>query len=829
MKKRFYTQLKGKVILVSVAGFVALAVIHFAISYAFEKMNNNIDQLAKPNEKLVMVNHLFRDVSQMNHLQRQKTVLGKKDPSVAFIKESDAVYVILDSLLALFERDTLQTSRINEINRLLIQREKLFFEYLNLQYRQSSDPGVNTILERLTQRVNSKEDVDTIIKYESITTTKTISSDTIKKSRPGFFRRLFGKGASSGFPEIVENETINKDVKVVIDTIPNSEMDSIMTVFESSLDSLHKTQMRQSDKLLQKELMLLKANSEIIHQIIDIINSVEQEEMTRVNESALSAFGTTRKTIRCLNYIVFIFVSVSAVLVLLIIVDITRSNKYRSQLEIANSNTRKEAQAKQRFLSNMSHEIRTPLQSIYGYAEHARNNPDEKINLDAIFFSAEHLLNIVNEVLDYSKFTSGKVILDNAPFNPFTEISNVVLSMQTLAGKKALQILFEPLGADDLFVIGDAYRLKQIVYNLLGNAIKFTDSGTVSVSVIANKNEDEATLEIKVSDTGIGISSDCISSIFEEFGQSHPSISAHYGGTGLGLTIVKKLVDIHKGQINVESTPGKGSCFTVAISYKIVLNENIKHSSNCLKLVHKPGLVWFADDDPLILNLGSAIIKKHNIHCQIFNSGEALLEAFENIKPDIIFLDMRMPGLSGSEVLNKIREGCCYPVKCFALTAQALPTEQNDIMCSGFDGLIIKPFKESDLLEAIDVSFDKKNKGPLLNIENLEKMSGSREVTINILKCFLDESRKDLGQIDKELLMNNCSGLSLLIHRMAGRAGQLGAMDYAMQLRIIERELNNGINEDTIIEKVSGVVVKGSLLLSELELLIDKYSEPVSS
>ncbi len=818
VKKRFYTTLKGKVILISLAGIVTVMLIHLAIGYAFEQMNDNIDRLATPNEKMVLVNRLFRDVSQMNHLQREKAVLGIKDPSVVFIKESDTIYFIIDSLRVLFMDDSLQTKRISEISKLLSKREKLFIEYLNLLFSQSKNPDLSEVLDKLTHRLNSKKGSDRVIKYESTTTTKTISSDTIREERSGFFRRLFGKDLSSDeTPGVIQKEIINEDVTIVVDTIDLDDKDAFLTVFESSLDSLRKTQMQQSDKLLQKELMLLNANSGIIHEIIDIINSVEQEELSRINQSTGFAFTTTRKTIKRLNFIVIVFVSVSAFLVLLIIIDIARSNKYRKQLELAHSEARKEAEAKQRFLSNMSHEIRTPLQSIYGYAEQARQNPDAKINLDAIFYSADHLLSIVNEVLDYSKFSSGKVVLDSAPFNPNAEISNVVAAMRPLAEKKGLELLFNKTGDDNVFVSGDAYRLKQIIYNVLGNAIKFTDSGRVSVDVAIIEVGDIVKLKFDVTDTGIGISKEHISLIFDEFGQSHSSNSAKYGGTGLGLTIVKKMIDMHKGQINVESEPGKGCCFSIIIPYRKAEVKEFQPVVNVAINRTNPNLVWFADDDPLILNLGEAVIKKQNISCKTFNCGEDLLSAFKNNKPDIIFLDMRMPGLSGLEVLKCIREQeqGQSPVKIIALTAQVLPSEQASVLSSGFDGLILKPFKEIDLLNVLGQKIDKEQ-ADNCSIDTIVKMAGSKEEAVRIIQCIFDESCKDLKQIKKELWMNNREALSLLVHRMAGRVGQVNAMGYVRQLRHAERELHNGLKGQALKKTINDIINNGDKFLSML-------------
>jgi signal transduction histidine kinase/CheY-like chemotaxis protein/HPt (histidine-containing phosphotransfer) domain-containing protein len=598
----------------------------------------------------------------------------------------------------------------------------------------------------------------------------------------------------------VRSETrVNKEYKVVIDTIEVKRNDALMTWLENSVDSLQTNQLQQLARLQRQELELLNTNSSLIQEINNIISSVEQEEIAQFGHETRSAFDIAGNTIRNLNYLAIGFIGLSVLLVLLIIIDISRSNKYRKELEKANNVARREAEAKQKFLSNMSHEIRTPLQSIYGYTELARLQPDMKVDIDTIYHSAGHLLNVVNEVLDYARVTSGRISLANISFNPLTEIKSVIKAMQPLAGKKHLSLILEDHLDKSLALSGDPFRLRQILYNLTGNAIKFTNKGEIKVIARTETTELKTLLILKIIDTGVGIPQKELPKLFQEYTNSNSS-NGFDNGTGLGLSIVKKLTEIQNGRIEVESTLNEGSCFTIQIPYETVKGEptdketiSIKNGKN---YIFTTKTVLLADDDPTILNLSSAILNRYKIPHLTFTNGSDLLESFYSNQDVLIFLDVHMPGMNGLDVCRKIRRFSRHnpDLKVFALTAQALPNERQSILNAGFDDLIVKPFKESDLLEALSQVTEKLNgNSSSIKIDSLLKMTGDDKNQLKlILNTMIRESRNDLGQIKKSLDSNHQESLALLVHRMAGRAGQAGADDYALNLRKLELDLRNG-------------------------------------
>jgi len=340
--------------------------------------------------------------------------------------------------------------------------------------------------------------------------------------------------------------------------------------------------------------------------------------------------------------------------------------------------------------------------------------------------------------------------------------------------------------------------------------------------------EKHVQLIIRVIDTGTGIPESQLPNLFEEYSSSDQLTDEATHGTGLGLSIVKKLIELQNGSVEVETTPGQGSSFTVSIPYEEGYPEPEKAvKTNSLRKTPDTGntIVMLADDDPHIINLGTAIFKKINIQHQTFTNGKDLLDAFVNKTGVIVFLDIRMPGMGGLEVCKNIREKSKYGshIKIFAFTAQALPDERQSILNKGFDGLIIKPFKESDILEALGQKAGKET-GSFVNLDlkSIIKMTGDDPDQVRkILNSVLNESRSDLKAIKNAFDRNHHDNLILNVHRMAGRVGQAGATEYASALRKLERDLQNGTERERLKNMLNEILTGGDSFISDVKGYIE--------
>ncbi len=351
--------------------------------------------------------------------------------------------------------------------------------------------------------------------------------------------------------------------------------------------------------------------------------------------------------------------------------------------------------AKHQFLANMSHEIRTPMNAIKGMTDILiRRNPndDQKEYLEGIKQSSDSLLVIINDILDISKIEAGKVALENEPFSVDELVNNVHTIMHFKAEEKGLELI-KVIPAGNIQVMGDATRLRQILINLIGNAIKFTEKGFVTTTIKYDEVEDKVNLHFTVSDTGIGIDDEHLDKIFKSFEQAYSDTSRKFGGTGLGLSISKKLVELHNGKIWVESEKGKGSRFHFTIAYTMAAQnvENFKAETTNTNITEAlKGINILLVED----NQFNAVVAQEELEDAIEDVAVTLAEngaiAVEKLRSsnfDIILMDVQMPVLNGFEATKAIRnmepEKANTPI--IAMTANVLK-EEVDVFYSEFKG-----------------------------------------------------------------------------------------------------------------------------------------------
>jgi len=376
---------------------------------------------------------------------------------------------------------------------------------------------------------------------------------------------------------------------------------------------------------------------------------------------------------------------------------------------------------KQLFLANMSHEIRTPMNAILGFArllEESLTDKEQQEYIHIIIKSGDDLLVILNDILDFSRIEAGKVLFEKTPFNLRAAVDSVVTMMESKALLKNLRLTSFIDTKIPPTIIGDSVRLRQILLNLVSNAIKFSDKGEVSLTIsIIEENADNLIIEFIIKDTGIGIPVEKQKKIFESFEQATTDTVRKFGGTGLGLSIAKQLVELQGGEIFVESEPAQGSAFHFRLSFlkdkgKAPKRESVKNGTEKPGLSSKNGKdirVLVVEDNPINQMLIVKVLKKQEFEIDLAENGVIALDKYKNNTYDIILMDVQMPEMDGYETTKNIRrmDDSKKDIPIIAMTAHTIKGEQERCIEVGMNDYIPKPFNVTELFEKIYVLVEK--------------------------------------------------------------------------------------------------------------------------
>lgn len=820
--------LKSKIIAAFLLACTAIALALGITYYSFNGLLVTVDNLTTPNTKIEILNHLYQQVTQMDQLQRAAVIRNPQKLYTSLLRESQSLMSTIDTLKNL-QWDAHQYQRITNIENILHKRDQLLLSYLRLRTDFVSNKKLAGKLDSLASIISwSQANMDT-----SVTTTERRTVTTTYPSVPSqqqeddrsFISRLFNKKKNA--PEETRIE-VQEELNVTVDTVSLAQQDSSIVAIARLMKNIETGQRMQNERVVQRELELINANTNLISQLLSNLREVEAEEKIIEKSNNEQAASLVSHSIKRIGVIMIVFFLGAALLGFLILMDITRSNILRRELVKAKEDAEESGKVKQRFLANMSHEIRTPLQSILGFSEQLKNNAmvnAEAVN--AIHSSSVHLLHIVNEILDISKIESGKLVIHREVFDLLQIIHEVEAAIRIQTEKKNLSFLLELDALYNLRLIGDPFRLRQILYNLLGNAVKFTEKGTVKLSVELEDSGYTVLCRFKISDTGIGMTQEELDRIFQQFEQANTTISSQYGGTGLGLYIVKKLIEAQYGNLLVESEPGNGSTFSVEMQYNKAPNIHKKPVSDVTANntgVFK-GKVLIIDDDPLILKLCKTILDKHHVDNLVYQGTREALD--KPIDPDLklILLDIRMPNVSGIDLCREFREKVGNSVKIVALTAHVLPQEKDVLLEQGFDHILTKPFREEDLLQQLGI------KAPaaalphhtsslrMTDFSALYRMTmNDRELLHTIFTEFVEETTRNLTELEEKLANRDADAIREVIHKLAGRTGQIGAEKLSRKLKGIELELarDSGITP-SLADNIFNSMISIDELLKEIQ------------
>jgi signal transduction histidine kinase/DNA-binding NarL/FixJ family response regulator len=542
-----------------------------------------------------------------------------------------------------------------------------------------------------------------------------------------------------------------------------------------------------------------KRLTEAINTILHSLDSARQSEVNRtvhlIDASGQKAqnWGTILVCCACLA---------SLLGFLYIISRIHRQEQLIDALDESQQKERKLSAIKEQFLANMSHEIRTPMNAVLGFTRLLQGQPlneKSKEYVGAIHSAGENLLDIINDILDISKIESGMMRLEPVSFS----LRGTLYSLQTMflprAAEKrlSLSVLTDDNIPDILY--GDVLRLTQVLVNLTNNAIKFTNTGAVTIRVSQlTATDNSVQLQFIVKDTGIGIAADKLPYIFDRFNQAEANTTRKYGGTGLGLAIVQQLVEMQHGNITVESQQGKGSTFKVTLPYllsEVMPEKGIdNYSHNNGYGPHEDAHLLVAEDNRMNQDLLRHLLKNWHLRFQVVNNGRDVLSALEKQHFDLVLMDIQMSEMDGYTAAQKIRQELHSNIPIIAMTAHAMAGEREKCLSYGMNEYVAKPIREEELYRIIQV-FTGKTGLPewlaahtpappeelpqqLIRLQYLHELSkGDKDFERTMLQQFVSQLPEDLSRLKDAITAEDVAAIRSTAHNIKTTVAFIGLED----------------------------------------------------
>ncbi len=763
------------------------------LHYSTEKVDFN-----PVNNKFIYINNILTNLYQAEGLERSYVQTRQPAQYQDYLKLMDNISMQIDTL-ALMVNSPIQQMHTDSIKKLLLVKQQNLKELSAIKRTNSSTARYQQALNKLIVSKDSVSHYMTV--YRNVSTNR--DSVYVKQKKRKFFERLANVFAAQNKTD--SNLRVQTIQSVRVDSLidPVNPVDTIAGFITSVMNEIRNDSIAFDSRLKLKEREVLDNDRTITMQLRQMLSNIENEELYNSFQKVREQQSRVEKK-TWLIILVGGFALVTIIVFLVnILRDISRSQHYRKSLEEAKAYTELLLKNKEQFMLSLTHDLKSPLSSIIGFTGIMQEDisvlPRHQKYLQNISKSSNHILNLINSLLDLARLESGKLTFDRIPFNFKTLMDDIVEGFRPQAIAKNIDLQFTFSLPSSVVYLSDPMRITQILGNLISNALKFTEKGQVSIAVSSiGSSEQSDQVQIEVVDTGIGISEENTRRIFEEF--ARVATTRQYEGTGLGLTITHKLIYLLRGTIKLESKEGKGSHFTMVLPLEKSEQQTVKSAP--IIDPKKQGIVadisgkkvWLIDDDETLLEMTSAVLSAAGMEVHPFSDPRKAIDSFEKGCANLLITDIQMPNINGVEVLRQILIKNGGQITAIAVSGKKM--EESDL--EGFSAFIQKPFMPQTLINTISGHIKSKfvidqtdrTEYSRRNGYNLKQIAafaeGDPEDLLQILVSFIKTGKQNALLFRQYLNDENDQALSELSHKMLSLFRQLEANDLVELLSQLE-------------------------------------------
>jgi len=788
------------IILITIAILTMLALSGKQVYKSLSEIVSSMLAETRPDHQLMLAKDISSDLNDLENAVKLYSLSENRSYLKAYSELNNSLSAKLSELQNYYLIDSTNNHAIDTLVILTNQKMAVWKNMLNL-YLQKQD------------------DHEAFSQYSEMLDTLMVVQDTFyfpEEEKVGFLKRVFGKKQSAPEPVIVDRTEEKKSMQEEIAKLENEISE-------------------RNKQISGKEAAYTRKNQEITESITILITRlehVEQEDLIRKTEAADQL---ANETFERLAIFALAVVLLMILVLILFLRDLRKSRKYQKILRKAKTEAENLAKAKEVFAATVSHEMRTPVSAIYGLSEQLlQQKHDDKTqhNLSIIHKSTKHLIDLVNDTFDFTRIENQRLQLQQTDFKLYDVIEELKIHHQNVAIHKGIRFVVNKNFDHQLVLFSDESRIRQILNNLLTNAIKFTDQGLVTLNITSKSSAEKEIVHFEISDTGIGIPKEQQDLIFKDFVQLDSDINKKAGGTGLGLYIVKKLIELLQGEIKLDSKPNSGTTFSVTLPLKRGDQSKLQKNFQSFQTpeVLKGSRILIVDDEEFNLHLLRNILSKWKIEFDEAENGQEAVHFAERSLYTLILMDIRMPILNGIEATKKIKASG-NKAKIIALSANTNQQEMKDYLEIGFDNYLVKPFNEENLHKVITQTLQKNKVEPEktkkeqtndADLSDLIKMAnGDPDFVKEMIDIFLKSSEKNMQAIEENIENKDWQAVADLAHKLAAPAKHLNATNVYTTLKQLQNLAEEGTELSSIQKKHEQLKKEMNALNKNLRLLLD--------